>query len=204
MFWAIYIAVLFAGVAMMVREGLWSNTITLINVIVSGLVAFEFYSPLTVYLDEKLGGEYTYVLDFVCIWALFVVTMLICRAVTDLASRTRMRFKNPIDQVGGPLVAIVTAWVLATFVMATLHTAPMGKNAFSGKLVHTESEVATNSGLTSPDLAWLRFVELMSRPDSLGNGKQRAFDAQRFVEWQADHREAFEKANTKWIRVHRG
>ena len=38
---------------MMVREGLWSNTITLVNIIISGLVAFGFYSPLVVYLDEE-------------------------------------------------------------------------------------------------------------------------------------------------------
>ena len=50
---------------MMVREGLWSNTITLINILISGLVAFAFYSPLAIYLDEMLDGEYTYLLDFV-------------------------------------------------------------------------------------------------------------------------------------------
>ena len=46
MYWAIYVIVLFAGLAMMVREGLWSNTISLVNIFVSGLVAFGFYSPL--------------------------------------------------------------------------------------------------------------------------------------------------------------
>ena len=50
---------------MMVREGLWSNAITLVNIIISGLVAFGFYSPLVIYLDEMLDGQYTYLLDFV-------------------------------------------------------------------------------------------------------------------------------------------
>ena len=65
---------------MMVREGLWSNAISLVNILISGLVAFGFYSPLTIYLDEYLDGQYTYVLDFVVIWVLFAVTMVICRA----------------------------------------------------------------------------------------------------------------------------
>ena len=90
---------------MMVREGLWSNTITLVNIIISGLVAFGFYSPLAIYLDEMLDGEYTYLLDFVTIWGLFVITMLVCRIGDGSGFRKRgMRFKNPIDPIGGPMV----------------------------------------------------------------------------------------------------
>ena len=52
MFWVFYGIVIFAGLAMIVREGLWSNTITLVKIIVGRLVAFGFYSPLVIYLDE--------------------------------------------------------------------------------------------------------------------------------------------------------
>jgi Colicin V production protein len=193
MFWALYLSTFFAGVAMMVREGLWSNTIALVNILVSGLVAFGFYSPLALYLDEQLKGQYTYLLDFACLWMLFVVTMLICRAVTALASRTRMRFKNPIDPVGGPLVALVAAWVLAAFTMATLHTIPMPQDAFGGKLMHSDSEVESNSGLTSPDLGWLRFVQTMSGGDSFGSGSRSGFSAKAFVKIYTDHRTKFGK-----------
>ena len=97
----------------MVREGLWSNAITLVNIIISGLVAFGFYSPLTIFLDEMTDGQYTYLLDFVVIWFLFAVTMVICRTLTGAASKTRMRFKHPIDPVGGPAIGLLAAWVLA-------------------------------------------------------------------------------------------
>ena len=70
MYWSIFLIVLFAGVAMMVREGLWSNTITLVNIFISGLIAFGFYSPIVVYLDEEVTeGQHTYWLDFAIIWA---------------------------------------------------------------------------------------------------------------------------------------
>jgi len=202
MFWAFYGAVFFATLAMMVREGLWSNTITLINMIVCGLVAFGFYSPLANMLDERLSGEFTYVLDFVCLWVVFIVSMLICRVMTGAASRTRMRFKYPIDSVGGPLVGLVAAWVLAGFVTATLHTAPMPRNAFGGKLVHTQDEVATASGLTSPDLGWLRFVERVSAVKSLGTPGTVAFKAEAFVKIYEDHRTKFEAA--PGLKVRRG
>jgi uncharacterized membrane protein required for colicin V production len=71
MFWVIYGIVIFAGLAMTVREGLWSNVLTLINIIISGLVAFGLYSPLVRYLDEDVtNGQHTYWLDFAVLWAL--------------------------------------------------------------------------------------------------------------------------------------
>jgi hypothetical protein len=203
MFWAIYLVTFFAGWAMMVREGLWSNAISLVNILVSGLVAFAFYSPLAIYLDEMLDGQYTYLLDFVCIWLLFVVTMVICRGATALASRTRMRFKNPIDPVGGPLVALIAAWALSAFVMATLHTAPMGKNAFGGGLVHSKAEVESKSSFLAPDLGWLRFVDRVTRPDAFGHAGRDVFSPWGFVSIYADHREKFDQAKPPWIRVRR-
>ena len=80
MYWAVFGIVFFAGWAMMVREGLWSNTIMLVNIIISGLVAFGFYMPLVIYLDEMADGEHTYWLDFAVIWALYCAAMVITRS----------------------------------------------------------------------------------------------------------------------------
>src|SRR6478672_10662759 len=149
MYYAIYGIVLFAGLAMTVREGIWSNTLTLINVIISGLIAFGFYSPIVTYLDEDAtSGQHTYWLDFAIIWALYAVTMIILRSLMGAASKTRPRFKHPIDAVGGPIIGFVAAWVLAAFTLATLHTSPMPKNQFGGKLV--VSDVDSASAVMSP------------------------------------------------------
>lgn len=194
-FYIIYGIVIFAGLAMMVREGLWSNTITLVNIIISGLVAFGFYSPLVVYLDEEVtSGQHTYWLDFAIIWALFCATMVICRSLTAAASKTRMRFKYPIDDVGGPLVGFIAAWVLASFTLATLHASPMPKAQFGGKLVYVDTYTA--SIITQPDAAWLQFVETMSQPASLGTSVKNSFSAKGFVKIYGDRREKFEKATT--------
>jgi H+/Cl- antiporter ClcA len=196
MYWVIFGIVMFAGVAMMVREGLWSNTIMLVNIIISGLVAFGFYSPLVIYLDEKTDGEHTYWLDFAVIWALYCATFVVMRTLTAAASKTRMRFKNPIDPIAGPAMGFLAAWVLAGFTLATLHTSPMPKSAFSGKLVYgNKAEVESASMFTQPDIAWLNFVERMSAPDAayLPSGAG-AFGAWGFVDIYQKRREKFEKA----------
>jgi uncharacterized membrane protein required for colicin V production len=204
MYIAFYLLVLFAATAMMVQQGLWSNAISLVNIIISGLIAFAFYQPLTIYLDEMLDGEFTYLLDFVTIWGLFVVATVICRAITGLASKTRMRFKHPIDPVGGPAVGLVAAWVLAGIVLASLHTSPMPKDAFGGSLIYSAAEVESKSALFNPDLGWLRFVERVTKSDAFGHSGGSGFSAKAFVQIYADHREKFQKANASWIKVRRG
>src|SRR5262245_49814239 len=193
MYYAIYAIVMFAGLAMTVREGLWSNTLTLINTAISGLIAYSFYSPLTTWLDVQTKGSYTYVLDFVVVWALFVATMLIMRAVTRAASKTRMRFRHPIDPVGGPILGLLAAWVLAGFVMSTLHMVPMPKDAFGGKLIYTTGDVGNNSPLTSPDLGWLRFVERVTDVGAFGSSSTNRFSATGFVASYMGHRASLEK-----------
>jgi hypothetical protein len=193
MYWTIYAVVMFAGLAMTVREGLWSNAISLLNVLVSGLVAFGFFMPLVIYLDGLTDGRHTYWLDFAVIWALFAAAMIICRATTGAASKTRMRFKNPIDPFGGPLVGLLVAWVLACFTTATLHVSPMPLNAFSGKLTYNDAESAPL--LTAPDAAWLRLVDRLSAPAALGAGGTTRFSADAFLKIYQDRRQKFDKSD---------
>jgi hypothetical protein len=211
MFWAIYGVVFFAAFAMMVREGLWSNAISLFNIVISGLVAFSFYAPLAWWVDDKLDGEYTYVLDFVIVWALFVVAMVILRALTRAASKTRMRFRNPIDPVGGPLMALFAAWALSAFTTATLIMAPMPKSAFGDRLTRVEylmskigdSNAAMTVPILFPDVSWLRFVERMNDQASFAASRQRTFGDQAYINIYRQHRERLENANAKWLRVNR-
>src|SRR3954465_5715471 len=173
-YWVIFCIVVFAGLAMTVREGVWSNTLTLISIIVSGLVAFGFYSPLVAYLDEEAtSGQHTYWLDFAVFWGLYAVTMVIIRSLLAAASKTKLRFKHPIDPVGGPIIGFVAAWVLAAFTLPTLHTSPMPKNQFGGKLIYHEAE--TTLILMSPDAAWLKFVERVNPATGLGSGSTDEF-----------------------------
>ncbi len=185
---------------MMVREGLWSNTLTLINIIISGLVAFGFYSPLVVYLDEDVTERPAHLLARFRRDLGACMRDDACHAVrlTAAASKTRMRFKHPIDPVGGPLMGFIAAWVLAAFTLATLHTSPMPKNAFGGRLVYSDADTA--SFITSPDAAWLRFVERVNPATALGSGSTDKFSAKGFVKIYTDRREKFDKSESLIVK----
>ena len=176
MFWAIYLAVFFAGTAMMVREGLWSNAISLVNILDQrpGGVRILFAAGD---LPGRNARRPVHVLAGLrhASGRLFVVTMIICRAVTGMASKTRMRFKNPIDPVGGPLVGVIAAWVLAAFVMATLAHLADAERRLRRETDPQQERSRLAIGLLAPDLGWLRFVDRVTRPDAFGHASRRCF-----------------------------
>lgn len=172
MFYVIVAVVFFATFAMCVQQGLWSNTITVINILLSGLIAFGFYSPLAKLIADKGADSWAAVLDFTAMWLIYVIAFVVLhRLCAANLSKTKMRFKHPIDPVGGPLMAAVAGWLMACFVAATLHAAPFDKECFGGAIAAKRS-----STLTNPDLAWLSIMNQMLSNENLGAGNKE-FDA---------------------------
>ena len=132
--------------------------------------------------------------------SVYSIAMVVCRTLTAAVSKTRMRFKHPIDPVGGPIVGLIAAWVLTAFTMATLHTAPLGKDVLGGSLVRNDSDIANASSITSPDLGWLRFFARVTGSNDLGFGKSDDADrvtrsVRAFVRTYEDHRAEFDNAD---------
>lgn len=153
----ILLVVFFACVAMLVREGIWSNTITLLNVIVAALLATNYFEPLANWLD-KMEPSYTYLWDFVAIWAVFCGSMIVLRGVSDKLSKVRVRFKGPIDLAGGLILALWIAWVMVGFTTMTLHMAPLSEN-FLG---FYKTPASTTFLGMAPDRQWLGFAQSLS------------------------------------------
>ena len=114
LFYVIIIVIFFATFAMCIQQGLWSNTLTAINILLSGLIAFGCYAPLAKLAVENGMGEYTYLLDFLFLWVLYVAAFVILhRVFSGQLSKTRMRFKNPIDTIGGPVMAAIAGLLMS-------------------------------------------------------------------------------------------
>lgn len=144
---AVFVVVTFA----LWREGLWSGMIMLLNVILAASFATAWYERLVAFVQPRLPS-YDYLLDFVCLWGLFAVVLLALREISDRVSRTKVRFRRPVELFGGPLVAALTAWIVVCFTAASLHTAAVPRD-----MVQADPEARMFLGL-APDRRWLAWV----------------------------------------------
>ena len=139
-------------------EGMWSNAITLINIVTAGLLAVNFFEPLARKLSDW-QPSYGYLWDFISLWALFCVFMLIFRILTDTLSRVKVRFLKIADRIGSGVLSALIGWVMICFIMLTLHTAPLSKTFLFDGFQPQESMIL---GL-APDRKFLGFVQMTSK-----------------------------------------
>ncbi len=165
--------ILFACVAMCYTEGMWSNAIRLVNIVMAGLLAMNFFEPVVRWL-VGLGDWWkscTYVWDFLVLWGLFAVFMVIFRELTSYISPVKVRFLGLADRIGSGVFALWIGWVMVCFTMTTLHAAPLSRTfLFDG----FQPEERMLFGL-APDRQWLGFTQRMSM-GAFSTSDQRVFD----------------------------
>ena len=188
---AIVLFIIFAGAfALLFNNGLWTNTLMLINVLTAGLLATNYFEPLADWFDKQEPSAH-YVWDFVAIWLIFGVAMTILRVITDYASRVKVRFLAPVDKAGGMLMAVWVSWVLVCFSTATFHTAPLSRSFF-GESFRPNYDSRVLFGL-DPDLVWLGWVNRESRTTFSRWGDVAEFDRDgHFILRYGERRDAFD------------
>ena len=180
MFTVINVLILFLLVAMLFPEGLWSNTITLVNVVFSGLLATNYFEPLADLMEDN-APSFTYILDFCALWLLFVLIYMILSSITQFISNHRVRFKMPVEMGGRVAMAMLIAAVFCGFFNMTMHTAPLVRTPVKGSFQKTP--MSGNLFGLAPDRQWLGFIQSRSRGplsvgDPAGTDGKREFDPQ--------------------------
>jgi hypothetical protein len=155
--------VLLATVAMLFREGMWSNAVGLINTVTAGVLATNYFEPATRYLSETVPYmDYNW--DVLVLGILFAAAYFVLRTVTIAASRHRVRFHPLADQIGSIVLAGWIGWGAVCFVTFALHTSPLARNFLSEGF---QPEKRMFFGL-APDRQWLGFVHKLSNGGSWG------------------------------------
>lgn len=143
----IFVAVTFA----LWKEGLWGAAIMLLNTLLAATLATAWYEWVVALLKPRVPS-YDYLLDFAVLWGLFSLLLLVFRETADRMTRTRVRFRKPVEMFGAPVVAAVAAWVTVCFTAASLHTAAVPRD-----VVQPTPDATMFFGL-EPDRRWLEWV----------------------------------------------
>ncbi|MCE9632531.1 MAG: hypothetical protein K8S94_17740 [Planctomycetia bacterium] len=178
---AVFVVVSFA----LWREGLWAAMIMLLNLLFAASFATAWYEAVVALVRPSLAS-YDYLLDSLCLWGLFAIILLVLREATDRVSRTKVRFRRPVEMFGCPLVAAIAAWIMVCFTAASLHTAAVPRD-----LVQPTPEARMFFGL-APDRRWLQWVRGSSRAGPFAR-PDHAFDRDaRFIIDYANRRKQLE------------
>jgi uncharacterized membrane protein required for colicin V production len=189
------IVIFFACVGFTIQNGMWGNAVMLIIVVMSGLIAVNYYEPLADKL-QSFDKSYTYFFDFLALWGVFALSAGVLRAIADQLSKVKVKFRKPFDQIGGVIFGAWIGWVMVCFTLMSLHTAPLARN-FMQEAFQPEPDSRMFFGL-APDRLWLGFVQKSSL-GALSRGSE--FDPNgEFILKYAERRARFEKEPQARVR----
>ncbi len=124
------------------REGLFTALTMLINVILAGVIAFNFFEPLASLLESGFqGGAFVGFEDLLCLMFLFCGSLGLLRIVTNNLSPRQIEFPPSIQQLGGAAVGLIIGYLVSGFLVVAMQTMPLHQNflGFERRKLH-ESE----------------------------------------------------------------
>lgn len=148
-------------------QGLWTNALTVINLLMAGVIATNFHEPVAEVL-ESFDKSYTYLFDFLAFWFLFAFAFSMLRAFTDALAPAPLKFAEPVEMAGRSVLALWGAWVFVSLVAFSLHMAPLNPTLSPIGAWESPSD-STFMGL-NPDQHWLAFMQSRTR-GALSRGK---------------------------------
>ena len=176
--------VFIACVAFIFGEGMWGAALRFVNVVTAALLATNFWEPVARLLEGAIGLSFTYWWDFLSLWGIFAVSLLILRFLTRRLSQVRVRFLTLADRIGGVVFAICVGMTMVGFTTFTLHTAPLAEKFMFGGFDPNDPVIG------KPDRQWLGFV-LQASEGSLSHGENNPFPTD-FINKYAARRAALE------------
>lgn len=162
------------GYAMMV-EGVFGAFTVFVNVLIAGLIAFNFWEPLASYLEPNFfdtvlqGYE-----DAFCLTGIYWLALVLLRVATTQFAPAEIEMHPVAQRAGGALFGILAGYLVSGFLLCVFQTLPWNVRFIAFDPDYKEADV-TRSYIPS-DRVWLA---LMNRAGRYGfSGEEETFDPQ--------------------------
>jgi hypothetical protein len=140
------------------REGLLTAFAMLINVLIAGTIAFNFFEPLASMMEPTLSNTFfAGYEDFVCLIAIFSIVLGLLRTVINTISASMVQYPAPLQRPGGAVVGLVVGYFTCGFLICALQTLPWHQNFmnFEWELKGGPEPIRR---FLPPDRVWLAFM----------------------------------------------
>jgi hypothetical protein len=156
-------------------EGAWGAAAVFLSVVFAGLIAMNFFEPLSNLLESMLGSDWSFRFDFISLLVLFGVSVFLLRLMSEKIAPGFIAVHGRLYDVCRFTFAAMTGYVTAAFLLAALHTAPLPR-----EFLGFTPERKNLFGFTAPDREWLGFVQYASEKSLRSSEDGRIFDGAQF------------------------
>ncbi|MFL5241115.1 MAG: CvpA family protein [Gemmataceae bacterium] len=146
------------------REGLLTAFAMFCNVFLSGLLAFCFWEPLADVLDPLLAKNALHGYeDFLALFLLFSVPLLIFRWLTNVLAPHAVEFYTGLQEGGGAFFGLAMGYLLSGFLVCMLQTLPWHQEFMGFNAEYSPSQTgAALRRVLPPDRVWLGLMNRAS------------------------------------------
>jgi uncharacterized membrane protein required for colicin V production len=141
------------------REGLFTAFLMAMNVLLAGLVAFNFWEPPANLLEQGLAGSFLAGCeDFLCLAALFCVTLGVLRTISNALANAEIGFPDWLQRAGGAFFGLVTGYLVSGILVCMLQTLPWQENFLGFEPRYDADASSVIRQLLPPDRTWLALL----------------------------------------------
>lgn len=153
-------------------EGIWGAALTSLIVVISGLLAMNFFEPTAALLDGFSGSLWWRShCDIFALLGLFAVSVTVLRLSTDHISPRYITADRFMFQLGRWSGGLLAGYVTMAFLLTAVHTGPF-PHSFWG----FRPERRNLMDVVAPDRQWLGFTQWVSEESLKWPGDGKVFD----------------------------
>jgi hypothetical protein len=137
-------------------EGAWTAGTTFVCVLVSGLLAMNFFEPVALLLARSLPDQDAR-LDMIALVGLFALFVFLIRLGMERLAPTYVQVPALVDNIGRWAFGVATGYVTMAFLLTALHTAPLPR-----EFLGFTPERPNLLQMAAPDRQWLGFTQYVT------------------------------------------
>ncbi len=150
------------------REGPLTAFAMCVNIVLAGVLAFNFYEPIADQLDPLFGDSGAKGIgDGLALMLVFLPALMLLRWLTNSLARSHMEYPPVLYRGGAVLCGLVAGYLLSGFLVCVIQTLPLQQNFMGFEPYRAEElpPLAKSHPLRKflpPDLVWLAMMHRLS------------------------------------------
>jgi hypothetical protein len=150
------------------REGPLTAFATCVNVVLAGVLAFNFYEPLAGAMESAFSDSFLEgIEDAVALMLIFLPLLMLFRLIANTAANTHMEYPPILYRGGAVVFGLLAGYLLSGFLACMVQMLPLQKDFLGFEPYDAAKPVRK---FLPPDVMWLAMMHRLSGAGLSGVG----------------------------------